>query len=93
MKFLEGGAIMSRKFFFAVVVICLLTLPLGAQPLPLAQYTFNSGTAVDDTGNGFDGVLREGAAVVNDADDGCDHEDRRNRSRGNGSATCNRSGG
>jgi len=33
---------MSNKSFL-FVVICLLTLPLGAQPLPLAQYTFNSG--------------------------------------------------
>ena len=60
---------MSKKTFF-VVVICLLTLPLGAQPLPLAQYTFNSGTAVDDTGNGFDGILLDSAAVVNDAERG-----------------------
>ncbi len=60
---------MSKKAFF-VVVICLLTLPLRAQPLPLAQYTFNSGTAVDDTGNGFDGILLDSAAVVNDAERG-----------------------
>jgi hypothetical protein len=43
---------------------------LMAQAQPLAQYTFNDGTARDVSGNGHDGILLGTAAVVSDPERG-----------------------
>jgi len=59
----------SKTILFGALVIPLITgLSLYAQPI--AQYTFNDGTAADVTGNGFDGVLLGNAAIVVDPERG-----------------------
>jgi hypothetical protein len=46
--------------------ILLLVFSTSIQAQPLARYTFDDGTAGDNTGNGFDGVLLGDAAIVAD---------------------------
>jgi hypothetical protein len=43
---------------------------LSLQAQPLAQYTFNDGTAKDVTGNGYDGQLLGSALIVSDPERG-----------------------
>ncbi|MFC1764787.1 LamG-like jellyroll fold domain-containing protein [Planctomycetota bacterium] len=54
-----------------LMMLCWLGLCVaGVQGQPLAQYTFNDGSAADVMGNGYDGVLLGSAAIVVDSERG-----------------------
>jgi hypothetical protein len=38
--------------------------PAAAQPLPVARYTFDDGTAADSSGNSLNGILVGNAQIV-----------------------------
>ena len=61
---------MSKISFLSGALVFLGVLGVSLQAQPLAQYTFNDGTAKDISGNGLDGVLLGNAAIVADPERG-----------------------
>ena len=61
---------MGRKSILIAALGLLWVFGVSVQAQPLAQYTFNDGTANDVSGNGFDGVLLGTAAIVTDPERG-----------------------
>lgn len=57
---------MGKKSILIVALGLLWVFGVSVQAQPLAQYTFNDGTAKDVSGNGLDGVLLGTAAIVTD---------------------------
>ncbi len=58
----------TRLAIYALLLLAACSTPVWAQPI--AQYTFNDGTARDISGNGHDGVLLDAATIVDDPERG-----------------------